>query len=76
MPDLLSVTFIRQYGSYNAGEIAAFPEAQAQRLFREKAAVPTQSAVVTVAAVEEEPAPAKAHRVSRHSAAKKGGHGA
>lgn len=32
MPELIAVRFTRQYGSYNAAEVATFPESQAKKL--------------------------------------------
>jgi len=32
VPELIAVRFTRQYGPYNAGEVATFPEAQAKKL--------------------------------------------
>jgi hypothetical protein len=75
VPDLISVTFVKQHGPYNAGEVATFPAAQAKVLFHAKSAVPTQSAAVPDA-VEDGPALAKASRAGRGVAAKKGGYGA
>lgn len=61
----ISVTFIRQHGSYNAGEIATFTSDQAAELFKAGIARPTATA--PTAMIEPEPIPAKG------VAAKKGG---
>jgi len=51
--ELVSVTFITQHGSYNAGDVAVFPAAKAAALVSQRRAVPTNLITESIVAPAE-----------------------
>jgi len=66
--ELVSVTFITQHGSYNAGDVAVFPAAKAAALVSQRRALPTQIIAAETPAATEPPV-----KETKTVAARKGG---